>query len=150
MMLLPKFPCELQHVDAFVVLDASERFRAEPFLGEKVESGTAHPIVYQRVRARVSSETLLQTFFENLIELELQRMDVSDAGRAWRHPLRLLFSELQEIEIKSAVRNLFRAREPFFGNGEQRKTRRQRQRFLRAREHQVNSERVHVDFHRRK
>ena len=74
-------------------------------------------------------------------------MYVSDAGRTRRHPLRLLLFELQEIEIKSTVRNLFGACERFLRNGEQRKARRQRQRFLRASEHHVDPERVHVDFH---
>ena len=46
MMLLAKLPREHQHVDAFVVLDAGERFRAKPFLGEKVKSRATHPIVH--------------------------------------------------------------------------------------------------------
>src|SRR6516164_2017347 len=112
MMFLAKPPRERQHVDALVVLDASKRLRAKPLLGEEIKSCATHPIVHQGIRARVPSEALLQTFFENLIELELQRVDVPDARRAWRHPSRLLFLELEEIEIESAIRNLSRAREP--------------------------------------
>src|SRR5258705_2230756 len=106
MMLLPKFPCELQHVDAFVVFHAGQCFCSESFLGEEIKPRAAHPIVHQRVRASVSSKARLQTFFENFFKLKLQRMYVSDAGRARRYPLRLLLFELQEIKIKSAVRNL--------------------------------------------
>src|SRR6266550_7019691 len=126
-MFLPKFPCELEHVDAFIVFHAGERFRTESFLGKEIEPSAAHPVVHHRVRARVSSKTRLQTFFENFVKLELQRVDVRDAGRARRYPFSLIFLELQEIEIKSAIWNFFSARECFFGGGEQRKTRRQSQ-----------------------
>src|SRR5437879_13554960 len=105
--------------------------------------------MYQRVRARVSSKTCLQTFFENFAELELQRVHVPNAGCARRYPLCLLFFELQKIEVESTVRNLFGAREPLLGNGEQRKTRRTRQRFLCASEHHVDAQRVHLDYHSR-
>src|SRR4029077_5807782 len=102
------------------------------------EPRAAHPIVHQRVRARVSSETRLKAFLEDFVKLGLQRVDVRDAGRAWRCPFSLIFLELQEIEIKSAIRNLFSARECFLRNGEQRKTRRQRECFLRSGEHYVD------------
>ena len=104
--------------------------------------------MYQRVRARVSRKTRLQAFFENFAQLELQRVHVPDAGRARRHPLCLLFFELQKIEVESTVRNFFGAREPLLRNGEQRKTRRKRQRFLCASEYHVDAEHVHFDFHR--
>src|SRR5262249_33709393 len=96
---------ELQHVDALIVFHARQRFRAEPFLGKKIESRTAHPIVHERVGAYVTSVTRFETFLENFIEFELERMNVPNARRARRHPLRLLALELQEIEIKSAIRN---------------------------------------------
>ena len=70
-----------------------------------------------------------------------------DARRAWRHPLRLLFPEFEEIKIKSAVGNFFSARECPFRDGEQRETWREGQRFLRACEHHVDAKRVHVDLH---
>src|SRR5438876_12453555 len=114
MMSLPKFPCELEHVDAFIVFHAGKRFRAKSFLGKEIKPGTANPTVHQRVRARVSSKTRLKAFLENLVKLELQCVDVCDAGRARREPLSLLVFELQEIEIKSAIRNLFSACECFF------------------------------------
>jgi hypothetical protein len=69
MMFLPKFPCELEHVDAFIVFHAGERFRTKSFLGKEIEPGAAHPIVHQRVRARVSSETRLEAFLENFVSL---------------------------------------------------------------------------------
>src|SRR5439155_1147009 len=67
-------------------------------------------------------------FLEDLIELRFERVNLSDARRARRHPLGLLVSALQEIEIKSAIRNFLAACESLFRNGEQRKARRQRQR----------------------
>src|SRR5262250_466595 len=126
MMFLPKFFREPQHVDALVVLHACQRLRAKPFLGEKIEAHAAHPMVHQRVRARMPSKTRLQAFFENLVELELQSVYVPDTRRAERHPLGLFLPELEEIEIESTVRNLFGARQPFFRNGEPRKPRWQR------------------------
>src|SRR4029077_21159426 len=108
-MFLPKFLCEFEHVDAFIVFHASERFRTKSFLGKEIEPRAAHPIVHQRVRARGSSETRLKAFLEDFVKLGLQRVDVRDAGRAWRCPFSLIFLELQEIEIKSAIRNLFSA-----------------------------------------
>src|SRR5882724_10275570 len=119
MMSLTKFSCELQDVDAFIVFHAGERFRTESFLGKEIEPSAAHPVVHQRVRASVSCETRLEAFLKNFVKLELQRVDVRDAGRAWRYPFSLIFLELQEIEIKSAIRNFFSARECFFGGGEQ-------------------------------
>src|SRR6266480_6075177 len=98
-MFLPKFLCELQHVDAFIVFHAGERFRTESFLGKEIEPGAAHPIVHHRVRARVSSKTRLKAFLKNFVKLRLQRMNVRDAGRAWRYPVSLIIFELQEIEI---------------------------------------------------
>src|SRR5438067_7144490 len=145
MMFLAKSFRELQYVDALVVLYARERLRAKPLLGEEIKSCSAHPIVHQRVGARVPGETRFQTFLENFVQLKLERVDMPNAWRARSHPLRLLFLELQEIEIESAVRNFFRAREPFFRNGEQRKPRWQRQRLLSTGQHHVDAERVHLD-----
>ena len=42
-MFFPHLSRELQHVDAFIVFHAGQRFRAESFLGEKIESCPAHP-----------------------------------------------------------------------------------------------------------
>src|SRR5947208_9962032 len=149
-MFLPKFLCELDHVDAFIVFHAGERFRTKSFFGEKIEPGAPHPIVHQRVRPRMSSKTGVEALIENFVKLGLQSVDVRDAGRAWRYPFSLIFLELKEIEIKSTVRNLFSARECFFRNGEQRKTRRQSQSFLRAGEHHVDAKRFHFYLHSRK
>ena len=71
---------------------------------------------------------------------------MSDAWRAGRHPLGLLLFELEEIEIETAVRHFLGACESLFGNGEERETRRQCERFLRAGEQHVDAERVHVDL----
>src|ERR1700756_5130794 len=106
MMFFPQPPREIQHVDASIVFHAGERLRAEPFLGKKIESRTAHPVVHKRIGACVTSVTRLKTFLENFIELELERVNVPDARRTRRHPLRLFPPELQEIEVKSAIRNL--------------------------------------------
>ena len=69
MMLLSKFPCELQDVDTLIVFHAGERFRAESFLGEEIEPRASHPLVHERVGLRMPSKTRFQTFFENLVEL---------------------------------------------------------------------------------
>src|SRR5437763_745387 len=58
-MFFPKFPCEFEHVDAFIVFHAGERLRTKSFLGEEIEPGAAHPIVDHCVRTRVSSATSL-------------------------------------------------------------------------------------------
>ena len=72
MMFFSQFPGELQHVDAFIVFHAGQRLRAEPFLGEEIESRTAHPIMHERIGACVTSVTRFETLFENFIELELR------------------------------------------------------------------------------
>src|SRR6267378_6745607 len=105
MMFFPQSSREVQNVDAFIVFHAGERLSAEPFLGKKIESSATHPIVHERIRACVTSVTRLEAFLENFVQLELKRVNVPDARRARRHPLRLLAFELQEIEIKSAIRN---------------------------------------------
>src|SRR5438132_10405986 len=109
MMFFSKFPCELEHVDAFIVFHAGERFRTKSFLGEKIEPSTPHPIMHHCVRARVSSKTRLQAFLEDFAKLELQSVDVRDAGSARRRPFSLIFPELEEIEIKSAILNFLSA-----------------------------------------
>src|SRR6266566_6776723 len=146
-MSLAKFSCELEHVDAFVVFYAGELFRTESFLGKEIELSAAHPVVHQRVRASVSSKTRLKALVENFSKLRLQRMNVRDAGRAWRYPFSLVFLELKKIEIKSAILNFFSARVCFFRNGKQRKTRRLSQSFLGAGQHHIDAKRVHLDFH---
>src|SRR5947208_10332445 len=70
MMFVPKFPCEFEHVDAFIVFHAGKRFRAKSFLGKEIEPGSAHPIVHQGIRTRVSSKTRFQAFLENFGEFE--------------------------------------------------------------------------------
>src|SRR6266545_3250454 len=116
LMSFPQFSRYLQHVDSFVVFYAGERLGAESFLGKKIESRTAHPIVHERICACVTSVTRLETFLENFVQLVLERVNVSDARRARRHPLRLLFLELQKIEIKSAIRNFVGPFERFLRN----------------------------------
>src|SRR5436189_4816257 len=121
MMFFPQLSGEVQNVDAFIVFHTGERLGPEPFLGKKIESRMAHPIVHERIRACVTSVTRFETFLENFIELELERVNVPDTRRTRRHPVRLLALELQEIEIKSAIRNFVRPFERFLRNGEQRK-----------------------------
>src|SRR6476620_9665537 len=116
MMFFPQSSREVQDVDAFTVFHAGERLGAETFLGKKIESTTAHPIVPERIGACVTSVTRLETFLENFVQLELERVNVSDARRARRHPLRLLAFELQEIEIKSAIWNFVGSFERFLRN----------------------------------
>src|SRR5262249_57886538 len=70
-MFFPQPPREVQHVDAFIVFHAGERLRAESFLCKKIESRTAHPIVHERIRARVTSVTRFEAFLENFVELAL-------------------------------------------------------------------------------
>jgi len=102
--------------------------------------------MHKRVRARMSIKACIETFLENFVELRLQGVNVRDAGRAWRHPLGVLFFEFEKIEIETAVRDFLGARKSLFGNGEERETRRQCERFLRAGQHDVDAERVHVDL----
>src|SRR6476661_9047183 len=104
MMFFPQPFSEVQNVDASIVFHAGQCLRTKSFLGEKIESCTAHPIVHERIRARVTSITRLETFRENFIEFGLERMNVPNARRTRRHVLSLLALELQEIEIESAVR----------------------------------------------
>src|SRR5215831_14225160 len=106
MMFFPQPSRQLEHVGAFIVFHARERLRAEPFLGKKIESCTAHPIVHESIRARMTSITRFKTFVENFIELGLKRMNVPDARRTRRHELSLLALKLQKIEIKAAIRYL--------------------------------------------
>src|SRR6478672_414001 len=116
MMFFPQSSREVQNVDAFIVFHAGERLRAEPFLGKKIESSAADPIVHERIGACVTSVTRLEAFLENFVQFELERVNVSDARRARRHELRLLAFELQEIEIKSAIRNFVGSFERFVRN----------------------------------
>src|SRR5438874_83949 len=118
MMFCSQFPRQLQHVDAFIVFHAGQCLRAKPFLGKEIESCAAHPIMYESIGTGMPSVTRVQAFFEDLIELGFERMNVPDARRARRHPLCLLIPELEEIEIKSAIRNFLGARESLFRNGE--------------------------------
>src|SRR5437763_6941233 len=143
MMFFPQLSGEVQNVDAFIVFHTGERLGPEPFLGKKIESRTAHPIVHERIRACVTSVTRFKTFLENFIELELERVNVSDARRTRRHPLRLLVLELQKVEIKSAIHNLVGPFESFLRNRKQRESWRQRERLLRSGEHYVDAKRVH-------
>src|SRR5215471_18175297 len=104
MMFFPQLPREVQDIDAFIVFHAGKRLRAEPFLGKKIESCTAHPIVHESIRARMTSITRFKTLLENFIELGLKRMNVSDARRTRRHEFSLLALKLEKIEIKSTIR----------------------------------------------
>ena len=116
MMFFPQPSREVQNVDAFTVFHAGERLGSETFFGKKIESSAAHPIVHERIGACVTSLTRLEAFPENFIQLELERVNMSDARRARRHKLRLLALELQEIEIKSAIRNFAGSFECFVRN----------------------------------
>src|SRR6478672_3601207 len=116
MMFLPQPSREIQNVDSFIVFHAGERLGAEPFLGKKIESSAAHPIVHERIGACMTSVTRLEAFLENFVQLELKRVNMSDARRARRHKLRLLALELQEIEIEPAIRNFVGPFERFLRN----------------------------------
>ena len=131
-----------------IVFDAGERLRSETFFGEEIEAGTFYPIVNERIGFGVASETRVQSFLENFIELGFQCEDVADARRGGRHPFGLLLFELKEIEVVAAILLFLGAGECFFGNCEQREAGWKCQRFLGAGEHDVDAERVHVDLHR--
>src|SRR5215469_8214516 len=90
MMFFPQLPREVQDIDAFIVFHAGERLGSKPFLGKKIESCTAHPIVNESIRARMTSITRFKALLENFIELGLKRMNVPDARRTRRHELSLL------------------------------------------------------------
>src|ERR1700675_3499198 len=90
----------------------------------------------------------LQPFLENFLELRLKREDVPDARCARSHPFGLLFFEFKKVEVVTAIFLFLGASESFLRNGEKRETGRKRERFLRAGEHHVYAERVHVDLHR--
>src|SRR5712692_6033314 len=102
--------------------------------------------MHERIRSCVSIEARVESFLENFVKLGLQCVNMRDAGRARCHPFALLFSEFEKVEVETAVRYFLRARESFFGCGEERKTGRQGERFLRAGEHDVDAKRVHVDL----
>jgi len=55
MMFFPQPSRELQDVDAFTVFHAGESLGAETFLGKKIESSAAHPIVHERIGACVTN-----------------------------------------------------------------------------------------------
>jgi len=69
-----------------------------------------------------------------------------NAGRAWCHPAGLLFLELEKVKIVTAVFLFLGAGEGLVGNGEERKTGGQGERFLRAGQQHVDAERVHLDL----
>src|SRR5262245_31598852 len=119
MMFFPQPSGQLEDIDAFIVFHAGKRLRAEPFLGKKIESRTAHPLVHESIRARMTSITRFKTFLENFIELGLERMNMPYARRTRRHELSLLALKLQKIEIKSAMRYFPGACKSLFRNGEQ-------------------------------
>src|SRR5215469_13872967 len=104
MMFFAQLSREIQHVDTSIVLHACERLRPESFLGKKIESRTTHPIVNEPICAGMTSVARFEPFLEDFIELGLERMNVPNARRTRRHELSLLALELQEIEIKSAIR----------------------------------------------
>src|SRR5262249_57792958 len=122
MMFRSQLSGELQHVDSLTVFHARQRFRAKPFFSEETEPRAAHPVVHQRIGAGMTSITRIEAFLENFVELELERVDVPNAGCAQRHPLRLLFPELQEIKIKPAVCNFFGPCACFLRTPQQRKS----------------------------
>src|SRR5215470_17014529 len=112
---------KLQHVDFFVVFHAGQRLRTKSFLGEKIESRTAYPIVHKRIGACVTGVTRVEAFLKDFVEFGLERMNVSDAWCTRRHVLSLLVLELEEIKIESAVRYFPGACKRLFRNGKQRK-----------------------------
>src|SRR5436853_7523421 len=95
-------------------------------------------------------KTRVEAFFEDFVQFRLKREDVTDAWRARRHPFGLLFFEFEKIEIVTAILLFPSAGKSFFGNGEERKAGGKCERLLRAGQHDVDTQRVHVDFHRRK
>ena len=69
-MLFSKSFRECKNVEFFsIVLHAGERFRPKTFFGEEIKSGSSHPILDERVGARVSIETRIQAFLEDFVEL---------------------------------------------------------------------------------
>ena len=119
-----------------------------PFSGEKFEASGADPFMDERIRPHMALITFCQAFREDFFELRLQCVNVADARRRRRHVSRLLFLELEEIEVVAAICYLRRARERFFGNAEERKTGRERERLLRAGQKNVDPECIHRDWHR--
>src|SRR5215217_6315874 len=116
MVFVPQPSREVQHIDAFIIFYASQGLGAKSFFGKKVESGTAHPIVHERICACVTSVTRFEPFLENFIELGLKGMNVPYARRTWRHVLGLFPFELQKIEIESAIRHFSGASKRLFRN----------------------------------
>src|ERR1051325_563460 len=54
----------LQNINAPVVFHAGKRLSPKPLLGKEIEARSAHPVVYERICACVSSVTRFQTFRE--------------------------------------------------------------------------------------
>src|SRR6476660_8090393 len=67
MMFFPQPSREVQNVDALIVFHAGEGLGTEPFLGKKIESRAAHPIVHELVGACMTSVTRLEAFLENFV-----------------------------------------------------------------------------------
>src|ERR1700738_3649243 len=97
----------------------------------------------------MSIKARVEPFVEDFVELGLQSEDVADAGRGWRHPFGLLLFEFEEIEIVTAISLFFGASKSFLGNREEREAGWKGERFLRAAEHDVDAERIHVDLNGR-
>src|SRR5260370_10966233 len=74
MMFFPQSSREVQNVDSFIVFHAGERLSAEPFLGKKIVSSSAHPIVLERIRAFVTSVLRLDAFLDNYVHLECMHL----------------------------------------------------------------------------
>lgn len=145
MMFLPQLLRHRQNVDAFIVFHAGEGLGAETVLSEEIEARPADPIVNERVGAGVPGEPRFEAFLKNFAELRLQGVDVADARSALRHPFGLLLLELDEVEVVATVRNFFGALKCFFGHSEEGKAGRKSERFLRAGQHDVDAQCVHVD-----
>src|SRR5690349_17028112 len=73
---------QVENVDSFTIFHAGERLGAESFLGKKIESSAAHPVVHEPICARVTSVTGLEAFIENFVQLELEGVNVPDTWRA--------------------------------------------------------------------
>src|SRR5689334_16263548 len=72
---------------------------------------------------------------------------MADAWCSRRHPVLLLLSEFEKIEIITTIFLTLGPGKGLCRNGKQRKPRWQCERFLRPRQDHVNAEGVHVDLH---
>ena len=69
MMLGAQLAREFQNIDFSIVFYAGERLGTKSFFRKEIEAASADPVVDERVGPRMSSETRVEAFLEDFVEL---------------------------------------------------------------------------------